>query len=62
MTPDDEEEQSPSRRATIVAIIVIAAAVLAVILIVQRIHQMSAIQDCVMSGRSNCAPIATPAR
>ena len=43
------------------------AALIAVILIVagglwlsQRLRANAQIQDCVMSGRTNCAPIATP--
>lgn len=43
------------------------AALLAVVLLVlgglwlaQRLRADAAIQDCVMAGRTNCAPIAVP--
>lgn len=58
----DDDDPQPSRRGALVAFAVIAIAVLAMIYVVQRLHQASAIQDCVMAGRSNCAPIAAPAR
>ena len=54
-----EQEQQPSRRAAIVTMVVIALAVLGAIYMVNRLHQMSAVQDCVMAGRTNCAPIQT---
>jgi hypothetical protein len=60
--PEDDDEQEPSRRGAIVAIAVIAVAILAVIFIVRQLHQASVIQDCVMSGRTNCAQIETSPR
>ncbi len=57
-----DEQEPPSRRGAIVAMAVIVVGIVLVIFIVQRLHQSSAIQDCVMSGRSNCAPIETPSR
>jgi hypothetical protein len=55
----EQEEQQPSRRAAIVTMIIIALALLGAIYMVNRLHQMSAVQDCVMAGRNNCAPIQT---
>jgi hypothetical protein len=55
----EQEEQQPSRRTAIVTVIIIALALLGAIYMVNRLHQMSAVQDCVMAGRTNCAPIQT---
>jgi hypothetical protein len=55
----EQEERQPSRRAAIVTMIIIAFALLGAIYMVNRLHQMSAVQDCVMAGRTNCAPIQT---
>ena len=56
---DDDRTRSGGRRLLIAAgaIVVILVAALALI------HEMSAsalLQDCVLSGRSNCAPIDAP--
>jgi hypothetical protein len=58
----NDDEPTPSRRGALLAMALIAAVVVLVILVVQRLHQSSAIQDCVMSGRTNCAPIEAPQR
>ena len=54
-----EDEDPPSRRGAIATLVLLAVAVIAAIYIINRLHSMSAIQDCVMSGRSNCAPISS---
>jgi hypothetical protein len=58
----NNDEPPPSRRGALVAMALIAVVIVAVILVVQRLHQSAAIQDCVMSGRTNCAPIEVPQR
>ncbi len=55
----EQEEQQPSRRAAIVTMIIIALVLLGAIYMVNRLHQMSTVQDCIMAGRTNCAPIQT---
>jgi hypothetical protein len=55
----EQEEQQPSRRAAIVTVLILALALLGAIYMVNRLHQMSAVQDCVMAGRTNCAPVQT---
>ena len=62
MSEQHDDEPEPSRRGAVVAVAVIVVAILAVIFVVRQLHQASVIQDCVMSGRTNCAPIQTPAR
>lgn len=62
MSEQDDDEPQPSRRGAIVAVAVIAVAILAVIFVMRQLHQASVVQDCVMSGRTNCAQIQAPAR
>jgi len=55
--PDAERARS---RANLVALAVVAVLVLAAWLLVQKLGQTSRTEDCLMSGRTNCAPIAVP--
>ena len=55
----DDEDPSPSRRGAIATLVLLAVAVIAAIFIINRLHSMSSMQDCVMSGRTNCAPISS---
>jgi hypothetical protein len=43
----------------LVGLVVIVAAVVAVMFIVHRLDQAGQLQDCLASGRTNCAPIET---
>lgn len=58
----NNDEPPTSRRGALIAMALIAVVIVGVILVVQRLHQSAAIQDCVMSGRTNCAPIEVPQR
>jgi hypothetical protein len=62
MSEQHDDEPQPSRRGAVVAVAVIVVAILAVIFVVRQLHQASVIQDCVMSGRTNCAQIQAPPR
>ncbi len=53
----DDDEPEPSRRGPLIAFTVIIVLVLATLGIARILHSSSAIQDCVMSGRTNCAPV-----
>ena len=55
----EDEDPPPSRRGAIATLVLLAVAVIGAIYVINRLHSMSAIQDCVMSGRSNCAPISS---
>ncbi len=55
-------EPSGSNRTAVAALIVVALLVVGGFWLMQHIRADARIQDCVMSGRSNCAPIAVPAR
>jgi hypothetical protein len=54
---DDDQRRS---RALIGLIIILALAILGTVL-VQELRKEGALEDCLMSGRRNCAPIEVPA-
>jgi hypothetical protein len=56
-----EQQEEPSRRGALIALIVVVLLVLGGLWISHVLHGASAIQDCVMAGRSNCAPIRSGA-
>ena len=55
--PEDDPGPSPYR--ALIGLVAIVALVVAVLFIVHRLDQAARIQDCVASGRTNCAPIET---
>jgi hypothetical protein len=56
--PDSEPDQpTGSRWRAIVGLALIAAVILGVLFMARQLRQASVIQDCVASGRTNCAPI-----
>jgi hypothetical protein len=55
--PPSEEKIPASRRGAVIGLIVVVALVLGGLLLVRVLQRMSRIQDCAMSGRTNCAPI-----
>jgi hypothetical protein len=50
-------EDAPSHRVAVVGLIVCLVLVLGGLFLVYKLKAMSALQDCVMQGRTNCAPI-----
>ena len=56
------DEPSNSNRGSIIALIVVVVLIAGGLWLMQHIREASRIQDCVMSGRTNCAPIATPSQ
>ena len=58
----DQDEQNPSRRRSLIALAVIVALFVVSWILVQELYQSEKLQDCLLSGRTNCAPIATPPR
>ncbi len=53
------DEQDGPDRGKLAALVVLVLIVLGGIWLEQRLSANAAIQDCVMAGRSNCAPITT---
>ncbi len=62
-TPEESDEPQPvSGRRALVGLLILVAAIALVLFIVHRLQEASRIQDCVASGRTNCAPIKAPVR
>ena len=57
MSEREPSEQKPYR--ALVGLAAIVALVIAVLFIVRQLNRAGRIQDCVASGRTNCAPIET---
>jgi len=53
--PEDDEKRSPLR--AVVGLGLIVVLVVVVLFVMQQLRQASALQDCVASGRTNCAPV-----
>ena len=56
------DEEGGSNRGPLIALLVVVLLVVGGIWLQQRLRADNQIQDCVMSGRTNCAPIAPPAK
>jgi hypothetical protein len=48
------------RRGGVISLLVIAALVLGGLFLVHVLRNAAQLQDCILSGRTNCAPIAVP--
>jgi hypothetical protein len=59
MPPEDDDAPAPSRWRGVVGIGLLVVLVLGVLYMAQQLRHAAAVQDCVASGRTNCAPIAT---
>ena len=59
--PESDPDSGPPRGALVV-LVLMAVLIALTVYVAHRINQASTMQDCIASGRSNCAPIATPPR
>ncbi len=57
MADDEQNEQKGSPLRAVVGLGLIVTLILGVLFVMQQLRHASAIQDCVASGRTNCAPI-----
>jgi hypothetical protein len=60
--PDNEPRDEPPSgppRGPLLALLVVIMLVGAVMFVMHRLNQAGQLQDCVASGRTNCAPIDT---
>jgi hypothetical protein len=55
---DEESEARDSRRGPLIAVIILVVLVVGAVWTVSAMRKASAIQDCVMQGRRNCAPVS----
>jgi hypothetical protein len=60
--PPDDHNQDRSRARALIGLVIVAVLVVAAVYLVHALRNESELEDCLMSGRSNCAPIeAAPA-
>ena len=59
---DGDDEGDQRRSAALIGLIIILALAIAGVWLVRELREKSQLEDCLMSGRTNCAPIETPAR
>src|SRR5215469_12192487 len=57
-----DEDADQRRSAALIGLIIILALAIAGVWLVRELRQKSALEDCLMSGRTNCAPIEAPSR
>jgi hypothetical protein len=60
MAENDKRDRNNLR--ALVALCLIAALIAGTVMIMQGLHRSTAMQDCLASGRTNCAPIDTNQR
>ncbi|HUC09272.1 MAG TPA: hypothetical protein VL985_02465 [Stellaceae bacterium] len=58
--PPDEDNHDQSRSRALIGLLVVAVLVIAAVYLVHALRNESNLEDCLMSGRSNCAPIEVP--
>jgi hypothetical protein len=54
---DEAEREAAGRRKSLIALAVVAVLVVAGIVLVGRLREVSALQDCLMTRATNCADI-----
>ena len=57
MTEPPEDDDTPPRRGALVALLLVAALAVGGLWLTQHLAAVGRLQDCVMSGRTNCAPL-----
>ncbi len=58
--PPDNQDGERSRSGAVIGLIVVLVLVVAAVYLVQALHKELQLEDCLMSGRTNCAPIEAP--
>jgi hypothetical protein len=58
----DDPPGHDSRRPAVIGLIVVLALVVAAYFLVTALRNNANLEDCLMSGRRNCAPIEVPAK
>ena len=59
---DGDDDADQRRSAALIGLIIILALAIAGVWLVRELREKSALEDCLMSGRTNCAPIEVPSR
>ena len=58
----DDDRDHESRRPAVIGLLLVLGLVVAGYFLVTALHSNSQLEDCLMSGRRNCAPIDVPAK
>jgi hypothetical protein len=58
--PRDRDSGPDSRRPAVIGLILVLALVVAGYFLMTALRQNANLEDCLMSGRKNCAPIEVP--
>jgi hypothetical protein len=59
---DGDDGADQRRSSALIGLIIILALAIAGVVVVRELREKSRLEDCLMSGRHNCAPIEVPAR
>jgi hypothetical protein len=59
---DGDRETEERRTAALIGLIIVLALAIAGVVLIRDLGQESKLEDCLMSGRTNCAPIEIPPR
>jgi hypothetical protein len=54
---DATHDDQPPRRGALIALIVVVVLIVGGLWLSRTLHSVGSLQDCVMSGRKNCAPV-----
>jgi hypothetical protein len=57
-----DDPDGGSRGRALAGLVVIVLIIVAVVFVIGRLRQSAQMQDCIASGRTNCAPIEAPPR
>ena len=60
--PPQHDNGHDSRRPAVIGLLLVLALVVAAYFLVTALRNNAKLEDCLMSGRRNCAPIEVPAR
>lgn len=60
MTNRENPDQNDSRRGPLIGLLVVALLFVIGWVLVRELYAGGKMEDCLMSGRTNCAPIQTP--
>ena len=58
--PPEDQGDERSRSGAVIGLIVMLVLVVASVYLVHALQRESHLEDCLMSGRTNCAPIEVP--
>jgi hypothetical protein len=57
---DEDEREAAARRKSLIALAVMAVLVIAGIVLANRLHDVSTVQDCLMTRATNCNDLVNP--